>query len=203
MSSDDPVSDWIDKLRQGDAEAAQRIWDAYSQQLLLRTRQRMGNRLPTVSDEEDVVGSAFRSLFRRAAGGEFAELDGSDALWRLLVVIAERKALKVIRKERTQKRGGGKVVSASALSGDDPANATAWDQIATTSQTPEFNVAVAESVQQLLGLLEPESQSIAVYKLEGWTNEEIAAKLERSVKTIERRLVQIRFNWERAQAAWR
>jgi DNA-directed RNA polymerase specialized sigma24 family protein len=56
----------------------------------------------------------------------------------------------------------------------------------------------AEECRRLLALL-PEEQlrTIAVWKLEGFTNEEIAAKIGRSVAAVERKLALIRNAWEK------
>ena len=63
--------------------------------------------------------------------------------------------------------------------------------------TPDFAVQVAEEYQLLLAGLEDDTlRSIAVWKLEGYTNEEIAGKLDCSVATVERKLRRIRNAWE-------
>jgi DNA-binding CsgD family transcriptional regulator len=40
-------------------------------------------------------------------------------------------------------------------------------------------------------------RDVAVWKMEGYTNEEIAGQLGRSVPTVERKLASIRKIWER------
>ena len=62
--------------------------------------------------------------------------------------------------------------------------------------TPELAALVAEDFRLLLQRLsDDELRAIAVLKLEGWTNTEIAAKTGRSLPTIERRLRLIRDIW--------
>ena len=48
----------------------------------------------------------------------------------------------------------------------------------------------------MLESLDEPLRRIAVYKLEGLTNEEIAAEIRRSLPTVERRLRLIRQKWE-------
>jgi DNA-directed RNA polymerase specialized sigma24 family protein len=57
---------------------------------------------------------------------------------------------------------------------------------------------LAEELQRLLDLLEDEELvQIALLKLEGCTNPEIADRVDRSLPTVERRLRLIRSTWQR------
>jgi len=63
--------------------------------------------------------------------------------------------------------------------------------------TPEFAVAVAEQCELLLQAL-PKDQlrTIALSKMEGYTNQQIAEMLNCSVATVERKLALIRATWK-------
>lgn len=70
-----------------------------------------------------------------------------------------------------------------------------------TEPTPEFAAQVAEEFQALLNrLTSDELRQVALWKLEGYTNEEIAQKLNVIVRTVERRLWTIRQLWEQEVA---
>ena len=57
---------------------------------------------------------------------------------------------------------------------------------------------MAEECGRLLSLLgDGDLRKLAIWKMEGYTNEEIAGKLGRSVPTVERKLARIRQAWER------
>ena len=56
---------------------------------------------------------------------------------------------------------------------------------------------MAEERRLLASLDNDERCSAAVWKMEGGTNEEIAAKLGRSVRTVTRTLRLIRSSWEK------
>jgi DNA-directed RNA polymerase specialized sigma24 family protein len=57
-------------------------------------------------------------------------------------------------------------------------------------------VIMAEEYQRLLErLADPDLQALAVAKMEGYTNEEMAERFDCSVRTIERRLRLIRRKW--------
>lgn len=63
--------------------------------------------------------------------------------------------------------------------------------------TPEFAAEMIEAVDQLFNLLDDqELRQIALMKLEGYSNEEIAVEIGRSLPTVERRLKMIRQIWK-------
>jgi DNA-directed RNA polymerase specialized sigma24 family protein len=56
---------------------------------------------------------------------------------------------------------------------------------------------LAEECQRLLGRLDnTELQSIALWKMDGHSNKEIASRLHRSLATVERKLALIRRIWQ-------
>ena len=66
--------------------------------------------------------------------------------------------------------------------------------------SPEFAAQVTEECERLLSLL-PAYRQIALWKMEGYTNDEIAGKLDCAVPTVERRLRLIRKTWEKELGA--
>jgi DNA-directed RNA polymerase specialized sigma24 family protein len=82
-----------------------------------------------------------------------------------------------------------------------PANSSAQEaglaQIEGPEPTPAFAAQVAEECRRLLERLDsPELRSVALRKVEGYGNEEIAAELGCGLRTVERRLRLIRSIWE-------
>jgi DNA-directed RNA polymerase specialized sigma24 family protein len=139
-------------------------------------------------------------LCRGAAQGRFPLLSDRHNLWQLLVVITARKALDLIEHEQRQKRGGGAVRGESAV--DKPQDSSTaeagLEQILGPEPTPAFAAQLAEEYQLLLGKLDDEQlRSVAVWKMEGYTNDEIAAKLACTPRTVERKLRMIRTLWHR------
>ncbi len=62
---------------------------------------------------------------------------------------------------------------------------------------PAFAAMVADEFRALLDRLEdPQLKQIALRKMEGFTNEELAAELNCTVRTIGRRLALIRDLWQ-------
>jgi DNA-directed RNA polymerase specialized sigma24 family protein len=187
------VTQWIRGLKAGDAAAVQKLWEGYFERLVSLARGKLQAVPRRAADEEDVALSAFASFCRGAEQGRFPDLSDRDDLWQLLVLLTGRKAVNLARHERRQRRGGGRVRNASALAGDGPGLA----DLVGREPDPEFAALVAERCRQLLEALgDPVLQAIAVWKMEGQTNAEIAARIERSVGTVERKLQLIRRLWQ-------
>jgi DNA-directed RNA polymerase specialized sigma24 family protein len=191
MSSSPSVTTWIGNVKAGDREAAQRLWERYSARLVRLARARLPAARRRAADEEDVALSAMDSFLRAAERGRFPDLHGRDSLWALLVTITVRKAWKLAR--RTRELGE----SALGLGGDESQEARGWEQVLGREPTPEIACQMAERCRTLLEQLNPELQSIALWKLEGFTNAEIAERLGRVVGTVERKLRVIRTIWEK------
>lgn len=84
-------SDLIKSWRAGDPKAAEMLFARYAERLTWLAEQHLSRKVAGRVDGQDVVQSAFRTFFRRAAKGEF-QIDSSGALWRLLVKITLLKA---------------------------------------------------------------------------------------------------------------
>ena len=129
--------------------------------------------------------------------GRFARLDDRDDLWQVLVMLTERKAIKLIRHERAAKRGAGRLRGESALDGPpDKSYPNGMGQVAGNEPTPEFAVQVGEQCAALLDILDDDVlRRIAIGKLEGYTNTEIAERQGTSLRSVERQLGMIRRIW--------
>ncbi len=200
MSSSGSVSVWIAELKAGDGQAAQRLWEGYFPRLVGLAHKKLREMPRRVADEEDVALSAFDSFCSGAKQGRFPRVTGRDDLWPLLVTITARKALQLLRRQGRKKRGGGAVRGDSAFQagpagGDD--EEPGLEQVVGSEPTPEFAAQMAEECQRLLGQLsQGDLREVAILKMEGYSNEEIAAKLGCVPRTIERKVALIRTLWE-------
>ncbi len=202
MSSGGSVTRWVAALKAGDAAAAQPLWERYHRQLVALARQKLRAARGRAADEEDVVQDAFHSFFKGVARGRFPQLNDRDNLWRLLVVITARKALDQLAHERSKRQGGGTLRGESWISSGGPDWAdSALDRVIGEEPTPEFAAQVAEEYRRLLDRLGDESlRQVAVWKMEGYTNDEIAAALDCSRRTVARKLETIRIIWSQEPA---
>ena len=74
-------------------------------------------------------------------------------------------------------------------------------QVAGDEPTPEFVALMNDEYRRLFGSLGDESlRVVALMKLEGFSNEEIARSLDCSVRTVERKLDLVRKRWLAEQA---
>jgi RNA polymerase sigma factor (sigma-70 family) len=188
------VTALLARLKDGDHEAARQLWRRYYPRLVGLARKKLQGAPRRVADEEDAALSAFDSFCRRAEQGHFPDLKDRDGLWALLVVLTARKAADLLRHQQRDKRGGGLVRGDSALeptTGD--SGAGGLDEVPGEEPTPLEAALLAEEVESLLGRLrDPALRQLAVWKLEGYTNAEIAARMGCSEPTVERRLAIVR-----------
>lgn len=188
------VTRWIEQLRAGDQAAADPLWQRYFERLVALARARLLRGPRRAADEEDVALSAFHSFCRAAEKGGFPKLEDREDLWRLLATFTRRKAAHLLRDCARLKRGGG----AGRTSPEDSADeAIDLELIAGEEPSPALLAEMAEECRRLLARLGDETlRAVAVWKMEGYTNEEIAGKLACVPRTIERKLRLIRAIWE-------
>jgi len=190
MSSDESVTHLIHMLKVGDRLAAQGLWEAYFQRLVGLARARLAGTPTPVADAEDVALSAFDSFYRRAERGEFPHLEDRNDLWQLLFVLTVRKAINLVRYQGRKSRDPGRLVSLSDLEGP------AADAVLGAEPSPELAAEMVDECRRLLDLLPGATlRSVALWKMEGYSNGEIAARLDCVEKTVERKLRLIREIW--------
>jgi RNA polymerase sigma factor (sigma-70 family) len=194
------VTQMIHRLRSDDPrerdEAARLVWEHYFRDLLALAQQHLGYRIRQKVDAEDVLQSMYASVCRRHQRGDF-ELYGRDDFWKLLVTITLNKARNAANWHRRAKRDVRRDCPLPANEGG-PDAAGVWPLVA-DGPTPDEAVALAEELERRLRSLEdpkdPLLKPIALKKLEGLTNQEIATELDYTVRTIERKLQIIRKKW--------
>lgn len=187
MSESKNVSNWIDQVKCGDSVAANRIWQHYFDRLVRSVRGRLGGHNRAVSDEEDIVLSVFDSFYAAAANGRFPDLADRDDLWKLLLRMSARKVVDKHRHDQRQRRGGN--VNLHRLEDAEGSIVEAIGQ----EPSPDMALMVQESLEQFFSHLGVgQLQELAVAKLEGYSNAEIAQRFGCSERTIERRLHLIR-----------
>ena len=199
MLHEESVTAWLDALKAGRSCAEAQLWQRYVEQLVRLARRKLGRTQRRAADEEDVVLSAFAAFLQGVKEGRFTQLEDRDDLWQVLVMLTERKAIGLRRRELAVKRGKGQLRGESALL---PAHGTsgqhaAMDAVAGQEPTPAFAAEVTDNLRHLLDRLDDDIQrQIALRKLEGYTNEELAGRLGISLRAVERKLHLIRRKWE-------
>lgn len=193
------VTQWIDQLKTGDTQAAQRLWESYFLEMVEVARRKLQGTPKAMADEEDVALSAFKSFCLGAQNGKFTQVTDRENLWPLLVAITSHKSVDLIRNENRQKRGGTGQSQNSA--------AKKWTSISLDFEemiqrepSPEFALQLAEELDRLMDLLDKTGDSVlrqvALAKMEGETTTEIAQSLGCARRTVERKIQLITCLWQ-------
>jgi RNA polymerase sigma factor (sigma-70 family) len=199
MSEEGSVTTWIGLLRQGNAAAAQELWQRYYARLVEVARGRLHGAARRAADEEDVALSAFHSFCQAAAHNRFPRLGSRDDLWQVLVMLTARKACQERRRQNARKRGGQQDPAGEGGRYGPTVEDGDLEEVLGSEPSPELTVMMAEQFEQLLALLPREDlRQLARLRLEEYTNAEIAARLGCSERTVERKLAVIRGLWEEA-----
>ena len=198
-TSENSISQQLDGIKQDDEEAIAALWDRCYPALARFAEKRLEaiGIQQRAFNGEDVAASALMSFLRAVQRNRFPMLDSEDGLFRLLRRITIRKVIDRKRKSQTLKAGSGEVRGESAFgSNADSGIDLGIDGVQGESPSSEWIAIMEEECQKLFALLQDEElQSIAYYRLEGYSNSEIATKLGCAVATVERRLKEIRARW--------
>ena len=188
MTGEGSITGWLPKLGEGDPEAAEKIWRRYFCRLVGFARHKLRDFPRRAADEEDVALSAFGSFCRGMEQNRFPNLMDRENLWGLLLTITVRKAGHLVRNQQRQKRGGaGQAVH---LEG--------WEAVLGREPSPDLVLEMTEAYQRLLNLLpDPALRSVAVWRMEGTSVEEMARSLNCSTRSVKRKLGLIREIWEK------
>jgi DNA-directed RNA polymerase specialized sigma24 family protein len=201
ICDDDQTELWISGLREGDPRAVRDIWERYFPKLVQHARNCLGAFPRRTFDEEDIALSVLDTLRRGAAEGRFAHLRSGTNLWLLLVVMTRQKVADRIRREGRKKRGSGRLRGDSVFHGIDTERRPGFDGLAGDALTPEFLVSMDEQYRRLMGQLRDDVlRRVAVLRLEGYSTEEIARRLDLSVRAIQRKVRLIFDCWARELA---
>lgn len=196
MAGPGSVTRWIAALKVGDTSAAAPLWKRYYRHMVLVARKMLRTERPRAADEEDIVQNAFHSFFRALTQGRFPDLDNRDGLRRLLLVITANKALKQLKYERCQKRRVAKNEEPTAAARMQLHDEQVLTDAVASQPGPDFEAEEADDFRRLLGTLgDPTLRQVALWKLEGYSNAEIATMLSCSLRTVARKLEAIRVLW--------
>jgi RNA polymerase sigma factor (sigma-70 family) len=171
----------IRAVQDGSSSAVRPLLDAYFGRLVRLARRRLRNLPGLGAYDEDLALHSFQSVYQRLRDrARTPDLAGRDDLWRLLAARTISRTIDLIRRHRPAK-----------VLGDDVA------QLLTRGPTPDEAALLADDCRRLLDLLkEPELRQIALWKVEGYTHEEIAARLDCVPRTVERKMSRIRLIWK-------
>lgn len=173
---------WIDGVRDGRPEAVQEFCDRYAGPLLRLAERNLNEKLRRRVDPEDVVQSAFRTVFRRLQGGEF-NFETDDDLWQLLCAVTLNKSRRQVRRHGQQKR---------ALDQEVYLHGAAEPGVVASQPTPTEAAILIDLVEHLVNTaVDEEEKTIILLKLDELSNQEIAHQMQRSERTVRRILARL------------
>lgn len=174
------------RLQRGEEGAARELLSRYSARLVALAQQRLGRRMMPKGDAEDVLQSVFRTFFRRIGEGRI-ELRNWESLSGLLSLLTLRKCCKQARAYQTAQRDVGLEVSLQGT-GSDSFRIDVPDR----EPSPDEVVMFAELFERVLAGLEESDRETLERLLAGASVDEIAAKRNRSRRSVQRALARIR-----------
>jgi RNA polymerase sigma factor (sigma-70 family) len=154
----------------------------YFDRLVQLARQRLHHLPAATAYDEDIALRSFYSVYQRVRDpARPLHLEGRDDLWRLLATRTISRAIDLIRRHRPNEVAGEQDVG----------------QLLNREPSAEEAAEMADECRRLLNLLdEPQLRQIALWKVEGYTNAEIAARMDCVPRTVERKLSRIRLLWK-------
>ncbi|MDB5312595.1 MAG: prkC 23 [Gemmataceae bacterium] len=179
----DPRSDdleLVSALRAGSESAARELFDKYCEQLMKLARRRIGQKMTSRVDPEDVLQSAFRSFFVRVKNDEFS-FEAEDDLFKLLVRITVHKTLRQIAFHRAAKRDPARETGQGRVGED------VLGFIASADPPAEVEVALIDEFEKFVAQLPPLDRQVLELRFQGYTPVEIAETLgtyDRKVRRI-------------------
>ena len=187
------VTEWFDGLRSKDPQAQSEIWNRFVSRLIGFADSRLKGRSCPLIDAEDVASMAFYNFFDKS-WEEFESMVNRSDLWQVLTLLAERRIIDEYRKTRAQKNGGRHLlINESVIGVRNGHEALGLDGLAGSNTKPDIEVILIEELNERLNSLDDDVlRRIAIEKLQGYRNTEIANKLATSLRSVERKLQVIR-----------
>jgi RNA polymerase sigma-70 factor (ECF subfamily) len=169
-------SDLLQRLRQGQEEAAAELYRLYAERIRALIRSRCSAFLASRLDPDDVLQSVFRAFFEAARRGVYRAPD-ADSLWSLLAVIALNK-LRTVH--------AGHLAARRDVRATEPLPP---DGVVDSLLAPQL---IEVEVRDVLEQLPPAVQAVARLRLNGYEVTEIAQRLQLSKRSVERLLQRCR-----------
>lgn len=177
----------LERWRAGDQQAAAALFACYADRLIALARSRLPAQLVQRVDPEDVVQSVYRSFFTGARDGHYHPQRGGD-LWRLLVTITLHKIANQVEWHAAEKRAVGRD---RGFGSEDSLLRLQADVLA-RDPSPVAAVVLADELEKLMRQLEPLERHMFELRLQGYNLDEIAARVDRSERTVIRALNEIK-----------
>lgn len=183
MTHNHSITALLSGVKQADCDAVHALFTRCYNRLADISDKKLGGARRRSFDHDDVANSAFCDFLTRAATGDFRRLKNREDVWQILTLLVGDKIRDHLRHEGRAKRGGGE----PGVPLEDIAEAVA------ALDEPSLDVEITDAKQFFLEKLPSDDHREVVELLaEGQTHEEIALKLGLSLRTVDRRIEDIR-----------
>lgn len=174
----------VSNFKAGSESAAQELFDRYCERLMRLAKRRIGQRMVSRVDPEDVLQSAFRTFFNRVRNDEFS-FHEEDDLFKLLVRLTVHKTLRQIAFHRAGKRNPELEAAQSSDAQD------MLQQLSADEPSPEAAVALVDEFDRFMAQLPQLDRQVLELKLQGYSTIEIAEKINSYDRKVRRILERI------------
>ncbi len=175
-------SSLLRRVQRGNQDAATELYFRYAERLRNLVRNETSPALARREDAEDILQSIFSSFFRGVGQGYY-DVPAGDELWKLLLVIALNK----ICAKGTYHRAAKRDVRIT-LGGEFLDRYSRYAHSTPSDETTFLKLAIDEALTQL----QPLQRQMVVCRIEGYEVAEIASRVQRSKRTVERVLQEFR-----------
>jgi DNA-directed RNA polymerase specialized sigma24 family protein len=187
-----------------DEAAAQHLFERYFMPVCQAVRATLGPHRKMPADSDDVALEALAAIFESIARDDDGRIATRADLERLLFSIARRRAVTLLRYTGARLRRDPRTDdSVAPVPVAVVPRAASLDEALSREVGPEASAVLAEQLERLLNVLVDEHpqgsdvlRRVAEWKLAGYSNQEIADLLRCGLRTVERRLNDIREIWE-------
>jgi DNA-directed RNA polymerase specialized sigma24 family protein len=179
----------LGRLRLGETDVTQDIFDIYFDRLAALGQTLLSHRHRKMSDGEDLAIEVLSKLFADAPTDHFPELKSRHDFWRMITDRLRKRAATQVTRENRLKRGGGQVSGESVFRTHDGC----WDPTGIANVADTTANAISLLNDELIGRFQdPILRNIVELLLQGFTAEEISSSIQKSRSTVYRKLEMIR-----------
>jgi len=178
MTTEETFTDLLQRIRAGDAAAAEKLVERYQPALRRMVHVRLvGDRLRRLFDSEDICQSVLASFFVRMALGQY-DLERPEDLLKLLAVMARNKVVNKARRMDVNGQGGERVSLA------DLSNSV----LAAANAGPSRHAALKDLLQEVRRRLPREENDLLDLRQQGVAWADIAERIGDNADALRKRL---------------
>jgi len=173
-------------------EAARVIWERFAPRLKLLVRRHLDHRIFRREDEQDILQCMFASFCESQSKGSRAPASREE-LWKLLVRITMCKVVNAAHRHQADRRDIRRERGEPSADAEE-SRFPQWmlEHVDRATPTAEEQIAAVEEIQRLLQLLPSDLRQIVVWRLEGFTNADIAVMIDLTLRSVEMKLQIVR-----------